>query len=150
MVCLWYASGYSAVVENFLLPRTLLSHVSRALLVLQIGQANMYASYWSLPSVRCRQLLKFRHCSSLRCTFQAPFPFQFMQDADMKYYLAPVSQSGAIAFSCSIHAVLHKEFPAETEMVQAGLAFTCIFACLCMGCAVCKSCRQLVCFALIL
>ncbi|DBA81812.1 TPA: hypothetical protein ACH3X1_007537 [Trebouxia sp. C0004] len=38
----------------------------------------------------------------------------------MKYYLAPVSRSGAVAFSSTIHAVLLKNFPAGSEMVQAG------------------------------
>ena len=44
----------------------------------------------------------------------------------MKYYFAPVSHS--VAFSCTIHAVLLKNFPVGSEMVQAGLFLTCMFA----------------------
>ena len=64
-----------------------------------------------------------------------PFPVpdvfyesQRRQDNDMKFYLAPVSLSGAVAFSSTIHAVLLKDFPMGSEMVQAGWLFTCIFA----------------------
>jgi len=73
--------------------------------------------------------------SALHISGTLPFPVpdvfyesQRMQDEDMKYYLAPVSHSSAIAFSSSVHAVLHKEFPAGTEMVQAGLFLTCMFS----------------------
>ncbi len=66
--------------------------------------------------------------SALHISGTLPFPVpdvfydsQRLQDEDMKNYLAPVSQSGAIALSSVVHAVLYKEFPAGTEMVQAGL-----------------------------
>ncbi|KAL3135587.1 hypothetical protein ABBQ38_006067 [Trebouxia sp. C0009 RCD-2024] len=72
--------------------------------ILPIGLATMYANYWSLLSPLCRWLLTF----------------QKRQDDDMKYYLAPLSQSGAVAFSSTIHAVLRKKFPAGSDMVQAG------------------------------
>ena len=52
----------------------------------------------------------------------------------MKYYLAPVSYSGAVAFSSTIHAVLLKKFPAGSEMVQAGLLLTFMFVLL--ACAI--------------
>ncbi|KAL0033260.1 hypothetical protein WJX77_000951 [Trebouxia sp. C0004] len=65
--------------------------------------------------------------SALYCSGTLPFPVpdvfyesQKRQDDDMKYYLAPVSRSGAVAFSSTIHAVLLKNFPAGSEMVQAG------------------------------
>ena len=64
-----------------------------------------------------------------------PFPvpdvfyeLQRRQDSDMKFYLAPLSLSGAVAFSSTIHAVLLKDFPTGSEMVQACWFFTCIFA----------------------
>lgn len=73
--------------------------------------------------------------SALNSTGTLPFPVpgvfyesQRRQDDDMKHYLAPVSHSGAEAFSSTIHAVLLKEFPAGTDMVQAGLSLTCMFA----------------------
>ena len=73
--------------------------------------------------------------SALYCSGTLPFPVpdifyesQKRQDDDMKYYLAPVSHSGAVAFSSTIHAVLRKKFPAGSEMVQAGLFLPCIFA----------------------
>jgi len=73
--------------------------------------------------------------SALHVSGTLPFPVpdvfyesQRMQDEDMKYCLAPVSHSSAIAFSSSVHAVLHKEFPAGTEMVQAGLFLICVFS----------------------
>ena len=50
----------------------------------------------------------------------------------MKFYLAPVSLSGAVALSSTIHAVLIKDFPMGSEMVQAGWFFTCILLCLLM------------------
>ena len=53
--------------------------------------------------------------SALYCSGTLPFPVpdifyesQKRQDDDMKYYLAPVSHSGAVAFSSTIHAVLRK------------------------------------------
>ena len=56
-----------------------------------------------------------------------PFPVpdvfyesQRRQDNDMKLHLAPVSLSGAVASSSTIHAVLLKDFPTGSEMVQAG------------------------------
>ncbi len=65
--------------------------------------------------------------SALHMSGTLPFPVpdvfyksQWMQDDDMKLYLAPVSQSGAVAFSSMIHAVLYKNFPVGTDMVQAG------------------------------
>ncbi|KAL3157970.1 hypothetical protein ABBQ32_012371 [Trebouxia sp. C0010 RCD-2024] len=65
--------------------------------------------------------------SALYCSGTLPFPVpdifyesQKRQDDDMKYYLAPVSHSGAVAFSSTIHAVLRKKFPMGSEMVQAG------------------------------
>ncbi|KAL3144391.1 hypothetical protein ABBQ32_004145 [Trebouxia sp. C0010 RCD-2024] len=65
--------------------------------------------------------------SALYCSGTLPFPVpdifyesQKRQDDDMKYYLAPVSHSGAVAFSSTIHAVLLKDFPMGSEMVQAG------------------------------
>ena len=64
-----------------------------------------------------------------------PFPvpdvfyeLQKRHDNDMKYYLAPVSHSDAVAFSSTIHAVLIKKFAPGSEMVQAGLFLTCMFA----------------------
>ena len=73
--------------------------------------------------------------TALHCSGTLPFPVpdtfcesQKRQDDDMKYYLAPVSQSGAEAFSSTIHAVLRKKFPAGPEMVQAGLPLPCMYA----------------------
>ena len=53
---------------------------------------------------------------------------QRREDNDMKFYLAPVSLSGVVAFSSTIQAVLLEDFPMGSEMVQAGWFFTCIFA----------------------
>ncbi len=72
---------YSAVIKWSLLSHIFLSHVSWVCLLLQTGLANIYANYWSLRSLLCRQLLTFRVCSSLRCTFQAPFPFLFQMSS---------------------------------------------------------------------
>ena len=65
--------------------------------------------------------------SALRITGTLPFPVpdafyesQRLQNEDMEFYLAPVSKSGATTFSSAIHTVLCKQFPAGTEMVQAG------------------------------
>ena len=65
--------------------------------------------------------------SALRSSGTPPFPVQdafynaqTMLDSSMADYLAPQSQSDAIAFSSRIHAVLDKEFPIGAEMVQAG------------------------------
>ena len=73
--------------------------------------------------------------SALYCSGTLPFPVpdvfyesQTRQDNDMKYYLAPVSHSGAVAFGSTIHAVLRKKFSAGSEMVQAGLSLPCMFA----------------------
>ncbi|KAL0026192.1 hypothetical protein WJX77_001017 [Trebouxia sp. C0004] len=69
--------------------------------LLQIRLAVMYANYWSLLS-------------------PLPLAADKRHVDDMKYYLAPVSHSGDVAFSSTIHAVLLKNFPAGSEMVQAG------------------------------
>ena len=65
--------------------------------------------------------------SALRSSGTPPFPVQdafynaqTILDSSMADYLAPQSQSNAIAFSSRIHAVLDKEFPIGAEMVQAG------------------------------
>ena len=65
--------------------------------------------------------------SALRSSGTPPFPVQdafytaqTILDSSMADYLAPQSQSDAIAFSSRIHAVLDKEFPIGAEMVQAG------------------------------
>ena len=65
--------------------------------------------------------------------FQVPDVFyesHRLQNEDMEFYLAPVSKSGAITFSSAIHTVLCKQFPAGTEMVQAGQLLTCRTVCL--------------------
>ena len=69
--------------------------------------------------------------SALELSGTPPFPVpdlfyegMKLQDSDMQHYLAPVSRSDAVAFSSSIHAVLHKEFPTGAEVVQAGLLLT--------------------------
>ena len=66
--------------------------------------------------------------SALHISGTLPFPVpdafyesQRLQDRDMEFYLAPVSKSGAFTFSSAIHSVLCKQFPAGTEMMQAGL-----------------------------
>ena len=96
--------------------------------------------------------------SALHISGTLPFPVpdvfyesQRMQDEDMKNYLAPVSQSGAIALSSSVHAVLHKEFSAGSGMVQAGLFDLHVWSgCLRTTWAVmCESPRQLVCSAVV-
>ncbi len=46
---------------------------------------------------------------------------QKMQNIDMKYYLAPVSKTGATTFRSSVHAVLVQKFPTGSEGLQAGL-----------------------------
>ncbi len=73
--------------------------------------------------------------SALHISGTLPFPVpdafyesQRLQDRDMEFYLAPVSKSGASMFSSAIHSVLCKQFPAGTEMMQAGL--TCTIVCL--------------------
>ena len=65
--------------------------------------------------------------SALRSSGTLPFPVpdafykaQIILDSSMKHYLAPLSQSDAIAFSSRIHAVLDKLFPIGAEMEQAG------------------------------
>ena len=114
-----------------------LPHLSSVCLRLQTALADMYANFWSLLSLLCRQLLTFQLCSSLRWTFQAPFLFLFqmfstkalrVQDGDMKYLLAPASQSGAVALSSSVHAVLYKECPAGTKVLQAGMLLIHMFS----------------------
>ncbi len=62
--------------------------------------------------------------SELQMSGTPPFPVpdvffqsQWLQDDDMKHYLAPVSQSGAVAFSSTVHTLLVKKFP---DKVQAG------------------------------
>ncbi|KAL0053544.1 hypothetical protein WJX82_007381 [Trebouxia sp. C0006] len=45
---------------------------------------------------------------------------QWLQDDDMKHYLAPVPQSGAVAFSSAVHTLLYKQFPAGPDLMQAG------------------------------
>lgn len=87
--------------------------------------------------------------SALYCSGTLPFPVpdvfyesQKRQDDDMKYYLAPVSHSGAVAFSSTIHAVLLKKFPAGSEMVQAGWFLTFMFillACAILWAVLCAS-----------
>lgn len=80
--------------------------------------------------------------SALQSSGTLPFPVpdvfywaQRMQDEDMKHYLAPVSESGAMAFSSSVHSVLHKQFPAGTGMVPKGLLLSRMFGLL--ACARC-------------
>ena len=75
--------------------------------------------------------------SALHITGTLPFPVpdvfyesHRLQNEDMEFYLAPVSKSGAITFSSAIHTVLCKQFPAGTEMVQAGQLLTCRIVCL--------------------
>ncbi|KAL3154317.1 hypothetical protein ABBQ32_013801 [Trebouxia sp. C0010 RCD-2024] len=65
--------------------------------------------------------------SALHITGTVPFPVpdvfyesQRLQNKDMEFYLAPVSKSGATTFSSAIHTILCKQFPAGTEMAQAG------------------------------
>ena len=106
--------------------------------MLQTTLASMCANYWSLLLLLCQQLLTFKSCSSLHCTSQAPFRFQFQMlsmslrgcRTDMEFYLAPVSKSGALTFSSAMHSVLCKQFPAGTEMMQAGLFLTSTVVCL--------------------
>ena len=95
--------------------------------------------------------------SALHISGTLPFPVpdvfyesQRLQNEDMEFYLAPVSKSGAVTLSSAIHTVLCKQFPAGTEMVQAGLSLTCMIVCLlmqCMPCYVYKAYVQLVCCA---
>ena len=66
--------------------------------------------------------------SALDISGTLPFPVpdvfyesQRLQNEDMKFYLAPVSKSGATTFGSAIHTVLCKQFPAGTDLVQAGL-----------------------------
>ena len=73
--------------------------------------------------------------SALHCSGTLPFPvpdtfyeLPKRQDDDMRCCLAPVSQSGNVAFSSTIHAVLRKKFPAGSDMVQAGLPLPCMDA----------------------
>ena len=73
--------------------------------------------------------------SALHILGTLPFPVpdafcesQRLQDRDVEFYLAPVSKSGASMFSSAIHSVLCKQFPAGTEIMQAGL--TCTSVCL--------------------
>ena len=87
--------------------------------------------------------------SALHISGTLPFPVpdvfyesQRLQNKDMEFYLAPVSQSNAIAFSSVIHAVLCKQFPVGTEMVQAGLFLTCVIGLL--ACALHGLCTALV------
>ena len=75
--------------------------------------------------------------SALHLSGTLPFPVpdvfyesQRLQNRDMEFYLAPVSKSGALTFSSAIHSVLCKQFPAGTEMMQAGLFLTCTIVCL--------------------
>ena len=67
----------------------------------------------------------FQYAQQMSGTLPFPVPdvfylSQWLQDADMKHYLAPVSQSGAVVFSSMVHTVLYKEFPAGPDLVQAG------------------------------
>ena len=75
--------------------------------------------------------------SALHLSGTLPFPVpdafyesQRLQNRDMEFYLAPVSKSGALTFSSAIHSVLCKQFPAGTEMMQAGLFLTYTIVCL--------------------
>ena len=75
--------------------------------------------------------------SALHISGTLPFPVpdafyesQRLQNRDMECYLTPVSKSGAFTFSSAIHNVLSKQFPAGTEMMQAGLFLTCMIGCL--------------------
>ena len=69
--------------------------------------------------------------ASLHRSGTLPFPVpdvfyqsQRIQDDDMKYYLAPVSQSDAVYFGSVIHSVLLKTFH-EGGTTQAGMGFAC-------------------------
>ena len=71
--------------------------------------------------------------SALHSSGTLPFPVpdvfyesQRLNNRDMEFYLAPVSKSGAIRFSSTVHTVLSKQFPAGKEMVQAGQFLTCM------------------------
>ena len=75
--------------------------------------------------------------SALHVSGTLPFPVpdvfyesQRLQNEDMEFYLASVSKSGAVTLSSAIHSVLCKQFPAGTEIVQAGLPLTCMIVCL--------------------
>ena len=66
--------------------------------------------------------------SALHVSGTLPFPVpdvfyesQRLQNEDTEFYLASVSKSGAVTLSSAIHSVLCKQFPAGTEIVQAGL-----------------------------
>ena len=94
--------------------------------------------------------------SALHISGTLPFPVpdafyesQRLQNRDMEFYWAPVSKPGTLRFSSATHNVLCKQFPAGTEMMQAGLFLTLAIVCLLlhsMGCDV-QGHMQLVHFA---
>ncbi len=72
--------------------------------------------------------------SALHMSGTPPFPVpdvfyhsQWLQDNDMKHYLAPVSQSGAVAFSSAVILFLSRS--SQTRCKQVSL--TCMFG---LGC----------------
>ena len=72
---------HCAVTEIVLPSHILLSHGPEVHLWMQIGQAIMYANYWSLLLPLCRWLLTFQACFSLHCIVQASFLFQFQMSS---------------------------------------------------------------------
>ena len=154
-MCLLYASW---LLLNDTCCRTLFSQMSMPLCAAdktcQYVRQLLEPAFTTVPAAVDIPAL-FQSALDMSGTLPFPVPDVFyesqrLQNQDMQFYLAPVSKSGAITFSSAVHTVLCKQFPAGTEMVQAGLLLTCTVVSLlvhCMGYHVCKANTPLACVA---